>query len=48
MPSVFKHQRFPFGSPEHSVIDLTASCPRCLAAAADRPDGSEGEFKQRS
>lgn len=36
--------RFKDGIPEHSV-DLTVSCPRCLAAAANKPDGSEGEFK---
>lgn len=35
--------RFKDGIPEHSV-DLTLSCPRCLAAAANKPDGSEGEF----
>ncbi|XP_055374663.1 TRPL translocation defect protein 14 isoform X2 [Condylostylus longicornis] len=40
-PSSFKHLSLPFVSPEHSIIDMTASCPRCLAAAADRPDGSE-------
>ncbi|XP_055619556.1 TRPL translocation defect protein 14 isoform X4 [Toxorhynchites rutilus septentrionalis] len=28
------------GIPEHSV-DKTASCPRCLAAAAEKPNGSE-------
>lgn len=33
---------FKDGIPEHSV-DKTASCPRCLAAAADKPNGSEGE-----
>ncbi|XP_021699713.1 TRPL translocation defect protein 14 isoform X2 [Aedes aegypti] len=31
---------FKDGIPEHSV-DKTASCPRCLAAAADKPNGSE-------
>ncbi|XP_055921037.1 TRPL translocation defect protein 14 isoform X1 [Eupeodes corollae] len=35
-PTTFKCQQFPFGSPEHSQIDLTASCPRCLASAADK------------
>lgn len=34
---------FKDGIPDHSV-DKTASCPRCLAAAADKPNGSEGEF----
>lgn len=34
--------RFKNGVPYHSV-DLSASCPRCLAAAAEKP-GSEGEF----
>lgn len=28
-------------------VDLTASCPRCLAAEADKPGGSEGEFNQK-
>uniref|UniRef100_A0A1S4J1H5 DUF3456 domain-containing protein n=1 Tax=Culex quinquefasciatus TaxID=7176 RepID=A0A1S4J1H5_CULQU len=32
---------FKDGYPEHSV-DKTASCPRCLAAAAEKPNGSEG------
>ncbi|XP_065077757.1 TRPL translocation defect protein 14-like isoform X2 [Ochlerotatus camptorhynchus] len=31
---------FKDGTPDHSV-DKTASCPRCLAAAADKPNGSE-------
>ena len=31
--------------PEHSVVDLTASCPRCIAAAAEKP-GSEGELRK--
>ncbi|XP_039437313.1 TRPL translocation defect protein 14 isoform X3 [Culex pipiens pallens] len=31
---------FKDGYPEHSV-DKTASCPRCLAAAAEKPNGSE-------
>lgn len=38
-PSVhFKYN----GVPQHSV-DLTASCPRCLAAAAEKPGGNDGE-----
>lgn len=35
--------RFKNGVPHHSV-DLSASCPRCLAAAAEKPNGSDGEF----
>uniref|UniRef100_A0A1Q3FYG0 NadR/Ttd14 AAA domain-containing protein n=1 Tax=Culex tarsalis TaxID=7177 RepID=A0A1Q3FYG0_CULTA len=31
---------FKDGYPDHSV-DKTASCPRCLAAAAEKPNGSE-------
>lgn len=34
--------RFKSGVPHHSV-DLSASCPRCLAAAAEKPNGSDGE-----
>lgn len=34
--------RFKNGVPHHSV-DLSASCPRCLAAAAEKPNGSDGE-----
>ncbi|KAL5287524.1 unc-132 family protein [Megaselia abdita] len=41
VPSAFKIQQFPFTAPEHSVIDLTASCPRCVAAAAEKPNGGE-------
>ncbi|XP_067630004.1 TRPL translocation defect protein 14 [Eurosta solidaginis] len=33
-PSTFKYKNLPFAAPEHSLIDLTASCPRCLADAA--------------
>lgn len=36
--------RFNNGVPHHSDIDLNASCPKCLAAAADKPNGSDGEF----
>lgn len=28
----------------HSNVDLSASCPRCLAAAAEMPGGSDGEL----
>lgn len=38
--------RFKNGVPYHSV-DLSASCPKCLAAAAEKP-GSEGEFRDVS
>lgn len=34
--------RFKNGVPHHSV-DLSASCPRCLATAAEKPNGSDGE-----
>ncbi|XP_054740755.1 TRPL translocation defect protein 14 isoform X2 [Anastrepha obliqua] len=40
-PSTFKYQSLPFAALEHSLIDLTASCPRCLADAASKPNGSE-------
>ncbi|TMW44369.1 hypothetical protein DOY81_010551, partial [Sarcophaga bullata] len=40
-PSTFKYKNLPFAAPEHSLIDLTASCPRCLANAASKPNGSE-------
>lgn len=46
-PSTFKYKNLPFAAPEHSLIDLTASCPRCLADAASKPNGSEGEFTPR-
>lgn len=36
--------RFKYGIPMHSVVDLSASCPRCLAAAAEKPGGSDGEL----
>lgn len=39
--------RFKNGVPHHSV-DLSASCPRCLAAAAEKPNGSDGEFTHES
>lgn len=42
-PSTFTYKSLPFAAPEHSLIDLTASCPRCLANAASKPNGSEGE-----
>lgn len=35
--------RFKNGIPLHSDVDLTASCPRCLAAAAEKPN-SDGEL----
>lgn len=39
-PSIrFKHIK-----PLHSDVDLSASCPRCLAAAAEKPNGSDGEL----
>ncbi|EDW62174.1 TRPL translocation defect protein 14 isoform X2 [Drosophila virilis] len=40
-PSTFVYKDLPFAAPEHSIIDLTASCPRCLAQAASKPNGSE-------
>ncbi|KAH8390307.1 hypothetical protein KR200_011837, partial [Drosophila serrata] len=40
-PTTFVYKDLPFAAPEHSLIDLTASCPRCLAKAASRPNGSE-------
>ncbi|XP_037805957.1 TRPL translocation defect protein 14 isoform X1 [Lucilia sericata] len=40
-PTTFKYKNLPFAAPEHSLIDLTASCPRCLANAASKPNGSE-------
>lgn len=36
--------RFKNGIPMHSDVDLSASCPRCLAAAAEKPNGSDGEL----
>lgn len=36
--------RFKNGIPLHSNVDLSASCPRCLAAAAEKPGGSDGEL----
>lgn len=36
--------RFKNGIPLHSDVDLNASCPRCLAAAAEKPGGGDGEF----
>lgn len=36
--------RFKNGITMHSDVDLSASCPRCLAAAAEKPNGSDGEF----
>lgn len=36
--------RFKNGIPLHSDVDLSASCPRCLAAAAEKPGGDDGEF----
>lgn len=43
-PTTFKYKNLPFAAPEHSLIDMTASCPRCLANAASKPNGSEGEW----
>ncbi|XP_033247281.1 TRPL translocation defect protein 14 isoform X3 [Drosophila miranda] len=40
-PTTFVYKDLPFAAPEHSLIDLTASCPRCLAKAASKPNGSE-------
>ncbi|XP_001986996.2 TRPL translocation defect protein 14 isoform X1 [Drosophila grimshawi] len=40
-PTTFVYKELPFAAPEHSIIDLTASCPRCLAKAASKPNGSE-------
>lgn len=37
--------RFKNGIPMHSDVDLSASCPRCLAAAAEKPNGSDGELR---
>lgn len=31
------------GIPRH-IVDLSASCPRCLAAATEKPNGSDGEY----
>lgn len=45
-PSTFVYKELPFAAPEHSIIDLTASCPRCLAKAASKPNGSEGECER--
>jgi len=42
-PTTYVYKDLPFAAPEHSLIDLTASCPRCLAKAASKPNGSEGE-----
>lgn len=39
LPSI----RFQNVKPLHSRVDLSASCPRCLAAAAERPNGGDGE-----
>ncbi|XP_023036923.1 TRPL translocation defect protein 14 isoform X1 [Drosophila willistoni] len=40
-PTTYVYKDLPFAAPEHSLIDLTASCPRCLAKAASKPNGSE-------
>ncbi|XP_037953200.1 TRPL translocation defect protein 14-like [Teleopsis dalmanni] len=42
-PTTFIYKDLPYVAPEHSLIDSTASCPRCLANAASKPNGSEGE-----
>lgn len=39
--------RFQNINPLHSNVDLSASCPRCLAAAANKPNGGDGEFDLR-
>lgn len=44
LTSIEPSVRFKNGVPLHSNVDLTASCPRCLAAAAEKPGGSDGEF----
>lgn len=35
--------RFQNVKPLHSGVDVSASCPRCLAAAAQKPNGGDGE-----
>ncbi|XP_037950199.1 TRPL translocation defect protein 14-like [Teleopsis dalmanni] len=40
-PTTFIYKDLPYVAPEHSLIDSTASCPRCLANAASKPNGSE-------
>ncbi|XP_017960267.1 TRPL translocation defect protein 14 isoform X1 [Drosophila navojoa] len=47
-PSTFVHKELPFAAPEHSMIDLTASCPRCLAKAASKPYVNEAKKFQEN